>query len=333
MTRLLITALALLALLAGEARAETPAPRLKELVSVTSELVRIGDLADHAGPAADTAVFRAPDLGQTGTVPVARVAEALRQHGVTQIDAGGLSEVVVTRLSRAISGDDIKDRIARAFARQFGFGDAQNLAVILDRDLRVLHVEAAATADLVLSRMNAEPRTGRFDVAFELPGSMAARRQPLRFTGTITELIPAATIVRAMRPGEVVKASDVVVERRPKTEAGADAIASEQAVGLAARHPLRAGQVLRAADLTKAQVVQRNEPVTIVYDAPGVMLTVRGKAVEGGAVGDVVSVLNVQSNRTIQGTIIGPGRISIAAMVPVVAAAATSVDETSNQTQ
>ena len=331
MIRLSLIALATLVGLGGSAGAETPAPRLKELVTVTSELVRIGDLVEHAGPAADAAVFRAPDLGQTGTVPVSRIAEALRPHGVAGLDAAGLNEVVVTRLSRAISADELKERIARAFARQFGFGDAQNLAVILDREIRVLHVEAAASADLVIYRMNVEPRTGRFDVSFELPGSMAARRLPLRFTGTITELVPAATVTRALRPGEVLKASDVVIERRPKLEVAGDAIGIEQAVGLAAKHALRSGQLLRPTDLIKAQVVQRNEAVTITYEVPGVSLTVRGKATEAGAIGDVISVLNVQSNRTIQGTVTGPGRV---AMSPMVAAAAIpATDETSSQTQ
>ena len=92
-------------------------------------------------PPPTSPVFRAPDLGQTGAVPVARIAEALRPYDVTGLDTGGLTEVVVTRLSRALTAKDITDRIARAFAGQYGFGDAQNLAVILDRDIRILHVE------------------------------------------------------------------------------------------------------------------------------------------------------------------------------------------------
>ena len=59
------------------------APRLKELVTVSSEIVRIGDLVENAGIAADVPVFRAPDLGQTGAVPISRDrrrAAALRHH-------------------------------------------------------------------------------------------------------------------------------------------------------------------------------------------------------------------------------------------------------------
>src|SRR5215207_4849538 len=45
-------------------------PRLKELVTVTSEVVRIGDLIENAGTSRGVPVFRAPDLGQTGAVLV-----------------------------------------------------------------------------------------------------------------------------------------------------------------------------------------------------------------------------------------------------------------------
>ena len=84
---------------------------------------------------------------------------------------------------------------------------------------------------------------------------------------------------------------------------------------------MRAGQVLRASDLMKADVVARNEPVTIVYEAPGILLTVRGKALEAGAVGDLISVLNVQSNRTVQAAVNGPGQVVVTATTPRVAAA------------
>src|ERR1700704_5025363 len=155
MIRIVLALVTMLAL-GRDALAEprAAAPRLKELVAVSSEIVRIGDLVENAGAAADVPVFRAPDLGQTGAVQVSRIAEALRPYDISGVETGGLTEVVVTRLSRALTGKDITDRIARAFAGQYGFGDAPNLAVILDRDIRILHVEPTVTADLVVARMN-----------------------------------------------------------------------------------------------------------------------------------------------------------------------------------
>ena len=60
------TMLAFLALLALTAASPAFAeqPTLKPVVTVSSDVVRIGDLIENAGPNADVAVFRSPDLGR-----------------------------------------------------------------------------------------------------------------------------------------------------------------------------------------------------------------------------------------------------------------------------
>ena len=55
------------------------------------------------------------------------------------------------------------------------------------------------------------------------------------------------------------------------------------------------------------------------------MLSVRGKATEGGALGDSIDVVNVQSNRTLRGTVTGRGEIAVTSMRPrLIAPADTS---------
>ena len=320
----------LLTALTGPAAAQltgalTPAiPKLKELVTVTAEVVRIGDLVENAGSAAGVPVFRSPDLGYTGGVPVARVIEALAPHKLSDIDTGGLSEVVVTRLGRAITAKDIETRVARALAGQYGFGDAKNISVTFNRDVRTIYVEQSASEDLQIARLNIEPRSGHFNVAFELPGSTVAHRLPLRFSGTALETVEASVLTRPLNRGETIRSSDVTAERRPKAELAGESISLASAIGLAAKRPLRSGAALQSADLMKPEVIQRNESVTILYEVPGMLLTVRGKALEAGSVGDLVSVLNIQSNRTVQTTVVGPGRVSVAAM--------TSLRTTNNPT-
>src|SRR6266704_294109 len=89
-----------------------PTPALKREVTVTSELVRIGDLIENAGRNTGIPIFRAPDLGQTGTVQASRVVDAVRAHGLILVDTRGLTEVVVTRASRVIPLKEIEVAIA-----------------------------------------------------------------------------------------------------------------------------------------------------------------------------------------------------------------------------
>ena len=92
---------ALAAPLADPAAAQTPA--LRASVSVTGDVVRIGDLIDNAGAVAEVPIFRSPDLGTRGAVATDRIVEAIRPHQLSDIDTHGLTEVIVTRASRTIA--------------------------------------------------------------------------------------------------------------------------------------------------------------------------------------------------------------------------------------
>jgi flagella basal body P-ring formation protein FlgA len=296
----------------AETAGATQPPVLKSAVTVTGDLVRIGDLVSNAGAVADKAIFRAPDLGQTGTVQAHRVLEAIRAHGLANLQTGGISEVLVTRDSRVIPVSEIESRIARAIAEQYGMRDPDMLAVTLDRGAEPIHVETRVTADLVVSRAVYDTRSNRFDVTFEIPGSAAAQRLPLRYTGIALEMVDAIALAKPLGRGDIIRDADILVERRPKADLGTDPITNrDQVLGLALRRSMRAGQLLQRTDLMKPELVLRNEPVTIVYRTPGISLTIRGKALETGTEGDIVNVVNVQSKRTIQGTVTGYGHVSV----------------------
>jgi flagella basal body P-ring formation protein FlgA len=314
MTRSLLRYLALPLLLAGlataAAAAQTAAPALRASVTVTDEIVRIGDLVENCGPVADVPIFRAPDLGTRGAVPTERVVEAIRPHQLIGIDTRGITEVVVTRASRLITAQDIAARIAKALEGQYGLGEARNISVEFDRDVRTLNVEPKVTAELQVASLTYNRRAARFDITFELPASTALRWQQLRYTGTAAETVDAVSVDHPIEHGEVLKASDLTIIKRPKSE-GAVLTDPQAATGLAARHQLRPGQPLHDADLMKPTLVQRNDTVTIIYEAPGLTLTLRGQAQDAGALGDTVSVQNVQSKRIVQGVVSGPGRVTI----------------------
>ena len=131
----------------------------------------------------------------------------------------------------------------------------------------------------------------------------------------------------------MIKSSDVVIERRPKSEVGSDAASRDRAVGMQARRQLRAGQAMRTADLAKPDLVQRDRSVTLIYETPGLYLTVRGKAQDAGTEGDVVNVLNLQSKRTVSGVVTGRGQVSVAVATPRSPAAEISSSIGSNETQ
>jgi flagellar basal body P-ring formation protein FlgA len=287
------------------------APVLRANVQVSSDLVRIGDVIDNAGSAGQIAIYRAPDLGTTGSLPVAQVLNTLRAHHVIGVDTRDLKEISVTRLARTLQGKDIELQVAQALERRNGLGDAANLSLTFDRDPGDIRLDAGFSGAVQPIIARYDNRTGRFDVTFEIANENGAAAAKLRFTGTAIETVEAAVLARNVERNEVLKSSDVMVERRPKAEVGADAVMRDRAVGMQARRQLRAGQPIKIADLAKPDLVQRDQSVMLIYEAPGIYLTMRGKSLENGTEGDVVTVMNLQSKRTVSGTVIGRGQVSI----------------------
>ena len=112
---------------------------------------------------------------------------------------------------------------------------------------------------------------------------------------------------RGLAVGEVVQPQDLIWGKAAL--APADAPNDPDAViGQAARRPLRAGAAIGARDVSAPQVVRANEVVTLTYENGGVSLSLRGKALSGGGVGDAINVLNVTSKKTIQAVVSGPGQ-------------------------
>lgn len=309
-TRGLLALLA--ALLAGPAFA---APTLRAEALVTSQIVTLGDLVDGAGDKADVAVFRAPDLGQTGAVPAAVVIAAARRAGLADVSAGGVVEVAVARLAREIAADEAFALVAARAAD--ALRSAPEAVRVAFDEAGPWRLDPSAAGALELRRFVMDPATGRFEATFAAagqPATVPARR----LSGQAVETVETVALVRSLARGDLVSVADLVVERRPRAEAR-DALDLAGAKGLAARRALREGQPLRAGDLMRPQHVDRGALVTLIYMAGGMSLSLKAKALQAGAAGDVVSVQNLQSKRAVTGVVTGPSEVTVTAAPTAVA--------------
>jgi flagella basal body P-ring formation protein FlgA len=289
---------------------------LKPEIMLTRDLVTFGDLI--SGLPADVATmpaFRAPALGETGTIQVARIAEAARGAGfareATELENQGFAQVVVTRSARRVTAADLEAAVKLGLQERFGV-DASMLALAIDGGLPAVSVEPELTGEVAVLDLGYDQRSRRIQARFMVPGSAAMRLKPLRITGQLVETVEVVVPKRAITRGETLSKSDVVVERRPRDGQSADLIADARAaIDKVARRGLPAGLPLRAGDVQREEIVAKGDLVTIVYEAPGLMITLRGRSSEAGAMGDVISITNPQSKRVLQGTVSGPGRVSV----------------------
>ena len=155
-------------------------PSLKSEAIINGDIVRIGDLIEHAGIAASVPIFRAPDLGDTGAVAVETVLEAVRKHGLIGVNVGDVREVVVTRASRTIPASEIEDAITKSLSARFDLGSSKDIVVTFARDMRAIHVEPSAKGEPRVANIDYDLRSGRFEASgsWQSRSSRCIARQP-----------------------------------------------------------------------------------------------------------------------------------------------------------
>lgn len=123
--------------------------------------------------------------------------------------------------------------------------------------------------------------------------------------GGVRVIVPAHDIAR----GTVISESDLTVSVAPGEVMSGVATRAGDVVGMETRRTLRAGETLRLQDLRRPVLVAKGTTVTMVFEAPGVVLTASGRAMSEGGLGETVTIQNPASWRQISGVVIGPGQV------------------------
>lgn len=122
--------------------------------------------------------------------------------------------------------------------------------------------------------------------------------------------VDVLTYARSLAAGEMVQPTDLVWGKAAAAPADAPRDA-DAVIGLVAKRPLREGAVVSARDVAAAQVVKLGEAVTVTWEADGVSLAMQAKAMTGGAVGETISVQNLNSKKILQAVVSGPGQAAV----------------------
>jgi flagellar basal body P-ring formation protein FlgA len=128
-------------------------------------------------------------------------------------------------------------------------------------------------------------------------------------TASATDTAPTtlAVLARAIPRGEAISAQDVVWMDAP-ANAPRDALSDPEAlIGKTARRALLPNQALRIADVMDTPAVRRGESVTLLFEAGGLRLSLRGRAMADAPIGATIKVVNIQSNKTLDAIVEGQG--------------------------
>jgi len=317
--------LALLALLAAalllplpQARAETAALdtagqdllTLRASSVVEDDVVRLRDLFDGiADPAvAETPVAKAPQPGASVDVGARWLAAVAKAHGLPWQPRSRYERVNLRRDSHDIPSEEIEDALRTALADQGLNGEVR---LSFDQPGLRLRLPSEAERSLRVTRLTLDPSSGRFLAHVVAPAS-GEPKATLSVTGRALEMTEVPVLSRRLSPGEVIRARDIewmsVQANRLTRTTVVDAASM---VGMSPRRSIRAQDLVRSTDLQTPVLVTKNSLVTIRLQTARMQLTSQGRALENGAEGDVVRVMNTKSNTVVNAVVVDASSVIV----------------------
>lgn len=321
---LLLASLTMLCVLGGEDPPATrtgkpmPAPfaiELKGTAMVRGLDVLIGDLAEIVPAGREALALGAvrfgpsPVLGHTRTITRTEVLQALAAagHEPANFAFKGHHEIVVQTIGTDVQPAEFIDAATTALQAVLTLegGDVEHE---LTGRVRAMQVPPGRRSMELRARVKGD-RTAPASAVVEVEVQVDGERYKVVPVGfKLTRFQSVLKTVGSIRAGTPLGADNVELNREKVAQStGFYLTALAQVEGMIARRNLQPGVLLTLSDTAPPAIIRKGEIVTVVLTRGRVKVTVKALANHDAALGEVLTLTNLQSRAQVTGVAQGPG--------------------------
>jgi flagella basal body P-ring formation protein FlgA len=258
------------------------------------------------------ALGRSPLPGKTRTLDAATLLLRLRQSGIDaeKLDLQVPSEVVIGRGSVTIEREQIEQIVRGFLQQQVASIPAESWNI---RDIRV--PEAVVVPKGHLTTHVSGPKNSELAGSVPLQVTFNVAPDYERRVWVTASLERRVNVVVARRPlgrFKPIDEGDIEVKALDLAGLPADRIDDpEVAIGKRTRRALDSGTVLRPDLLEFPPLVKRGDRVRIIAESAGLRISAFGQAKQKGAHGELIPVVNLDSNKVVHARVVDSQTVRI----------------------
>jgi flagella basal body P-ring formation protein FlgA len=294
------------------------AASLKPASSISRDTIVLGDLfADlPAGVSADKPVGKAPPPTRKLDFNALQLQDIAIANQLDWSAPDRFVHVDIERAGHAIGREQIMAALRPALVEHGMPGDA---VVTLDNELMRLVTPAEKPTSVAIEDLTYDTVLGRFQGLVSTPaGSPDAMR--VRISGRTVQTILLPVPARAIGSGEVIRVTDLQLMRVRIDRAGNMVVSDpDRLIGRTARRMLAAQEPIQVAAVAPTILVPKNSIALARIQSGRILITMEGKALDDGAQGDSIRLMNPRSNKIVQGIVTGPGEVTLMSTVSLAA--------------
>ncbi len=168
-----------------------------------------------------------------------------------------------------------------------------------------------------LDQLRFDTRTGSFRAIMRVPAD-DANGTLFRVSGRAFPVLEVPVLTSRISAGEKIAENDIQWVRVPATQVSQNIIDdANDLIGFTPKRSIRPGEMVRRGDIEPPRLVEKGDIVSVTYAFANMNLSSRARALEDGALGETIRVLNERSHRTIEVEITGMNEARIVPPRPV----------------
>lgn len=281
---------------------------IKEHNVITADTITLGDIFYGLERNEDRVLGNAPQPGKDMILNARTLLKIAIALDVPWRPTNTTDQVVLKRDATVIEYPKIKEAIQTALYDQGIHGDyefsipAHNRQIILPSD----HDATVSVVDI-----NADTNKKTFQITLAAPSADNPIKQ-ISIKGKMHAVIHVPVLMENINHGRIIKRSDIdTLPIKEQNFVQGMVVDEEELIGMTARRLLVAGRVIKSTEIEAPQIVSRGELVTLSLNHGLMNLATKVKALQSGAKGDLIRVVNIASNQTLQAIITGENAVSV----------------------
>ena len=274
---------------------------------VEDELIVLGDLFLNTGEKSEIPVGYAPDLGRRAVYDANWLNRLARAHQLDWQATSRFDRVIVERASQTIEFGAIEAELMAALA--LAGVDVGHEVVIDNRGIR-LSIPVNTPATVEFRELRYDRITGRFTGKVGAPAG-----EPVAFaaiSGRVHETVDVPVPLRRIARGEVIREDDLAWIKFRVGRLTRDTVMDLEAiVGMTPRRALSPDKPIPGSDIQRPVVIAKNSIVIMTLRVANMIISAQGRAMDDGAMGDTIRVMNTHSQRIIDAEVSGPDAVIV----------------------
>lgn len=290
-------------ILAGAASAAT----LRTDAVISGDYIRLGDIFDGVKNA-EYVLGPAPQPGHDMILNARTLYKIASSLDVDWQPASSADQLILRREAVVIPQSDISAALEPEIKKT---GVDTHFSITFTNTVNDIVLPAGSDETLEVTAFRFDPQRDVFNAVIVAPSADNPLKR-ISVTGKVERMISVPVLKNSLKNGDIIGALDVdYIELSQNRIATGTILEEKDLINMTPRRVAASGKPLTMNDLESPKMVDRGDAVTLIFANGPIMLTVKGKSLQAGAMGDTVRVANSDSNKNLQGIVTAHREVTI----------------------